>query len=136
MPWRRLLDVSPLLSIMVCWLPLLDASCRGGWSKPLARVFPAELSPVSDEIMNGVWCSAVVCEHGDDLLLPSTVLASPPVLYQAKMLASVSIRKNGRGTAIPLPRRWRDTVLARRLCPDLIIQPQPLSDENPFWSTN
>lgn len=27
-------------------------------------------------------------------------------------------------------------MLARRLCPDLIIQPQPLSDEKPPWSTS
>ena len=41
-----------------------------------------------------------------------------------------------RGGTLPRPKRWMDIVLASRLWPDLIIQPQPLSDENPPWSTS
>lgn len=33
---------------------------------------------------------------------------------------------------LPLPSRSIQSVLASRLCPDRIMQPQPLSDVNPF----
>jgi hypothetical protein len=37
---------------------------------------------------------------------------------------------------LPRPRRAIKIAFARRLCPDLIMQPQPVSEEKPVWSPN
>lgn len=37
---------------------------------------------------------------------------------------------------VPRPRRWTSMALANKLCPDLIIQPHPLSEAKPLWSLN
>lgn len=34
---------------------------------------------------------------------------------------------------VPLPSRSTCKAFARRLCPDLIMHPQPVSEENPPW---
>lgn len=89
-------------------------------------MLPTGSRTMLNKLMYGILGSWVIRKAGYDAALFLTGHATPPICPR------ISTRFQGSGTNKPLPRRSMTMAFASKLWPDLIMQPQPVSDVKPF----
>jgi hypothetical protein len=107
---------------------ILYAPRRGRRPKPLPRVLSTRNCSVSDKVVQGVGGARIIGKQRQDFTLSVGVCRSSPV---CAAFGLVSGQGGDNVRDLPRPSREIKSALANKLWPDLIMQPHPVSDENP-----